>query len=358
MNRTFVDPIADAVLYEGYILYPYRPSTKNRQRWSFGGLYPEAYGQLHVGHPSTQTTECLVLGDPATRFEAVVRFLHLTSRQVGAIEPAIEDWPSDPQPAFRLVESLQVGDRTYHAWQEAEAREAVIDETTLEDLTRKPIFSAYRFPGGRRLEPIPGAGGTVVGVLVRVQREVVAEVEVRALELEPGLFRLTLTVANQTPMNDPEHADRDEALLGCLASTHAILGVADARFVSLMDPPEPCREAAAACRNVGAWPVLVGIEGRADTMLSAPIILYDYPKVAPESPGDYFDGTEMDEMLTLRIRTLTDVEKGAMADVDDRARDLLARTEALARDQMLGLHGALRDLRPSPTEVSLDELGP
>ena len=49
MNRALVDPIADAVLYEGYILYPYRPSVKNRQRWTFGGLYPEAYCQATGG---------------------------------------------------------------------------------------------------------------------------------------------------------------------------------------------------------------------------------------------------------------------------------------------------------------------
>ncbi len=33
--------IADAILYEGYILYPYRASAiKNRQRWTFGGVFP------------------------------------------------------------------------------------------------------------------------------------------------------------------------------------------------------------------------------------------------------------------------------------------------------------------------------
>ncbi len=45
MNRALVDQIASAVLYEGYILYPYRPSVKNRQRWTFGGLVPRAYSE-------------------------------------------------------------------------------------------------------------------------------------------------------------------------------------------------------------------------------------------------------------------------------------------------------------------------
>src|SRR5206468_6556944 len=118
-------------------------------------------------------------------------------------------------------------------------------------------------------------------------------------------------------------------------------------FVSLLDPPEPWRAAAAGCRNVGTWPVLVGEPGTKDTMLSSPIILYDYPEVAAESPGDLFDGTEIDEILTLRILTLTDEEKRAAAAVDGRVRDLLARTEALARGGLLGLHGTLRS-PPSP----------
>ena len=108
-------------------------------------------------------------------------------------------------------------------------------------------------------------------------------------------------------------------------------------------------EAAAACRNVGAWPVLVGQEGSKDTMLSSPIILYDYPRVVPESPGDFFDGTEIDEMLSLRIMTLTDDEKGAMASIDERAGALLARTESLAREQLLELHGTVRGLREGST---------
>ena len=114
----------------------------------------------------------------------------------------------------------------------------------------------------------------------------------------------------------------------------------------MIDPPEPWREIAAGCRNVGTWPVLVGEPGARDTMLSSPIILYDYPQIAPESPGDLFDATEIDEILTLRILTLTDDEKRAMADVDDRARALLERTESLAREQLMGLHGTIRGLRP------------
>jgi hypothetical protein len=124
------------------------------------------------------------------------------------------------------------------------------------------------------------------------------------------------------------------------------LGVAGGAFVSLLEPPDELRDAAAACQNTGVWPVLVGEAGARDTMLASPIILYDYPQIAPESPGDLFDATEIDEILTLRIMTMTDAEKREMGAADPRARALLERTEALARDQLMQLHGTLRSLRP------------
>jgi hydrogenase maturation protease len=151
-------------------------------------------------------------------------------------------------------------------------------------------------------------------------------------------------------LEDGHEKSRDEALMRSLVSTHTILGVSEGEFVSLFDPPEAWRTVAASCQNVGSWPVLVGDAGEKDMMLSSPIILYDYPQVAPESPGDLFDSTEIDEILTLRILTLTDAEKLLVAAVDDRARLLLSRTEALARDQLMGLHGAVRSLRPVPKE--------
>jgi hypothetical protein len=350
MNRATVDPIADAVLYEGYILYPYRPSVKNRQRWTFGGLYPEAYCRARGGDASSHQAECLVSGTPATTVEAVVRFLHLTARVVGEVVPPLALWPGGEETPSRPVESLRVGDRLYQTWQEAEEREVSLGQMTLGDLSARPRVTPFAFPGGRRAEPVMGAAGDVVGVMTRAQEAVAGAVEVAAAEAAEGLFRLTLRVVNRTPLGEGEPGSRDEVSLRALVSAHAMFGVAGGEFVSLTDPPGRWREAAASCRNVGVWPVLVGEEGQTDTVLASPIILPDYPQVAPESAGNFFDGTEIDEMLTLRIMTLTDAEKGEMAAVDGRARDLLARVEGMARDQMLGLHGALRGLRPVPEE--------
>ena len=352
MNRALVDPIANAVLYEGYILYPYRPSTKNRQRWTFGGLYPEAYCRVHGGEAWIQQTECLIQGTGETVVEAVVRFLHLTDRQIREMQPGSIATATGLEPPSRRVESLRVGGKVFQSWQEAEERAVPLGGMTLHRLCAQPCEERFAIAGGRAWEPLIEADGRLAGTLVRAQQRVEGTIEVAALAVDEGLFRLTVRVANRTLLDCADRLTRDEAQLRSFASTHALLGVNAGAFVSLMDPPERWRAAAAACRNAGAWPVLVGDEGQADTMLSAPIVLYDYPRIAPESPGDFFDGTEIDEMLTLRIMTLTDEEKRVMAAVDERAGTLLARTEALAREQLLGLHGTLREVRPTPGEPS------
>ena len=118
-----------------------------------------------------------------------------------------------------------------------------------------------------------------------------------------------------------------------------------AQFVSLTDPPDRLRAEAEACRNEGTWPVLVGEPGSRDTLLSSPIILEDHPRIAPESPGDLFDGGEIDGLLTLNILSLTDEEKAEMRDSDPRTREILERTENLSEEEMMRLHGAIRDLR-------------
>lgn len=72
-------------------------------------------------------------------------------------------------------------------------------------------------------------------------------------------------------------------------------------------------------------------------MLASPIILYDYPRLAPESPGELFDGTEIDEILSLRVLILTDNEKRLAAAVDERARALLDRTASPGPADWAGL---------------------
>jgi hypothetical protein len=98
--------------------------------------------------------------------------------------------------------------------------------------------------------------------------------------------------------------------------------------------------------NDGVWPVLAGGTGERDTVLGSPIILPDYPVVAPESPGDTFDSAEIDALLVHSVRALSDSEREEMGATDPRARELLERSMALDPDRMRSLYGAVRDMRP------------
>jgi hypothetical protein len=345
MNISLVDKIVSAVLYEGYILYPYRPSVKNHQRWTFGGLYPEAYCQAQLGADSSSNqNECLVHARADATIDVTARFLHLTQRIVGALAAPVADWHDDLP--FRAVESLRLGEQVYHPWQEAEERQVELQGLVLGDLQRGPRHEPFAFAGQRWFAPLGGPDGGVVAVLLREQQAVRGAIDISATAIEEDLVKVTVRVVNE--VDGTLSMTRDEALLRALVSTHTILGVTGGEFVSLLDPPAEWKCCAEACSNIGTWPVLVGARGVRDTMLSSPIILYDYPQIAPESPGDLFDGTEIDEILTLRILTLTDEEKQAALGLDSRARDLMQRTEAMAREQLYGLHGTLRALGDNP----------
>jgi hydrogenase maturation protease len=347
MNQAVIDRIVNAVLYEGYILYPYRPSVKNRQRWTFGGLFPEVYALAHQGaEPCAMQAECLVQGDGHATLTVKVRFLHLLARVVGEFARPLAEFSDAEHSEVRVVKSLQVGEKLFHTWQEAVERDGTVDGAALKDLLARPWRQAFTFGSWRERKPLRGPSDEFVGVVVRAQEPVEGAVELSAQPAGDGVFKVTARVLNQTPLADAGRKSRDEALMRSLVSTHIILGVQGGAFVSLLDPPEAWREIAAGCHNVGCWPVLVGEAGEKDTMLASPVILYDYPQVAPESPGDLFDATEIDEILTLRILTLTEDEKRAMQAVDERARQLLGRTEALAREQLLQLHGTMRGSRP------------
>ncbi len=198
-------------------------------------------------------------------------------------------------------------------------------------------------PGGANRSALPTA---ISSACWCAQQALIGWMEATSERVADGLYRVRVQIENRTAVENADGA-RDEALMQSFASTHLILEVEKGEFVSLLDPPEEARAAAEQCRNIGVWPVLVGETGVRDTMLAAPIILYDYPQIAPTSPGDLFDGTEIDEILSLRILTLSADEKRQAACLDERVRALLERTESLDRAQFAGLHGAMRPVGPA-----------
>ena len=302
MSGDRVEAVARAVLYEGYLLYPYtRSAAKNQVRWTFGGVYPPAWD----ADPSTMRTQCLLRPRGGCRVSVSVRCLQLVRRTSPSETP----------------------------WQEAAERLVAEVVADTDELLSRPRRVEFALPAGCASE----AGAH------RKWLTISGRVTVGAAAVEAGALRITAEVENTTPA--PAHLDREAALLRSMVSTHMVLRAAAGDFVSLADPPPELEAAAARCANAGTWPVLAGEPGARDTVLSSPIILEDHPRVAEESPGDLFDATEIDEILTLRILTLTDEEKAELRRTDERGRRLLERCESLTGDQLLRLHGTLRGLR-------------
>ena len=305
--------IADAVLYEGYILYPYRASAqKNHSRWQFGVLMPPGYAAANPYESSTMRAEFVMEGgEPAV--EVVVRFLQVQRRTTADLAPG----PAAPP-----------------AWDEAVARE-VRTTATGAALLGDGTVTSFTIHGGEDVEVVPG------GRVTRQRAALDGTVSVSATPL-PGPWqaaRLAVTLTNES---ESTAIGRDDALPGALVAAHLIITVSGGAFISMTDSPEWASPHVSACENAGCWPVLAGQRGSRQVMLAAPIILPDYPEVAPESPGELYDGTEIDEILTLRTLALTDAEKAAARATDPRAAALIDRVEAMDAPAMERMHGTIR----------------
>jgi hydrogenase maturation protease len=306
MNFTPVEKIAAALLYEGYILYPYRPTAiKNLQRWNFGTLYPRVYAQAQTPQePFRLIAECLVLPGGDASLDLKASFLQLirrSQREPGALHPLTD---------------LSL------AWDEAVEINSEHNGLKLASLLGSPLI-------------VPLAVSTDLRPILSISVQTLAS----------GASRVHIELENDTALASASEARREEALSRSMVSAHLLLGLADGQFISLLEPPGRHAADAKACDNVGVFPVLAGKEPDRSIMLVSPIILYDYPKTAPESAGDFFDGTEMDEMLMLRVLTLSDGEKKEMRAADPRARRVLERVEALTGEEMLEAHGVIREMR-------------
>ena len=310
MNLDSVRNIADAVLYEGYILYPYRASAqKNQSRWQFGVVMAPGYAAADPSETSFTRAECVLehAGQPAVR--VLLRFLQVQRR---------------------------TGDSG--VWDEAVEREVEVaaDSAALfgDGITRE-----FTVEGGEdRAEDLEG--------LVRRREPLAGAVAVRAAEV-PGPWRalkLQVRVENRTVLGVVPRR-REDALPSALVAAHTIITVDGGKFLSMTDPPEWARPAVAECRNEGGWPVLA--DSGDHVVLSSPIILYDHPELADESPGELYDGTEIDEILTLRTLALSDEEKAEARATDPRAAALLDRVESMDPQAMARLHGTIRSPRPA-----------
>lgn len=305
-----LEAIANAILFEGYMLYPYRASAiKNRQRWNFGTLYPRAFAEIQrPPERSGFSTQVLLQADDSTMLAARARFLQLVS-------PA-ED--------------------SSQSWEEGFARSHTLEEVSLAALLDgvESVFDLSSLSADEAPTAAPGFS----------ERVRLGRISLHAERLREGLYRLHASFMNESPMATAACSRRD-VQDAAFTSAHLLLALQNGAFISLLEPPAEFEADAKACGQDGVFPVLAGEPGDCSRILCSPIILYDYPQVAPESAGDFFDGTEMDEMLSLRVLTLTDQEKSEMRRGDPHARAILERIEALPGEQLMKVHGAIRELR-------------
>jgi hypothetical protein len=352
MKASLIDQIAEAVLYEGYILYPYRPSSKkNQHRFTFGRVYPEAFSITEKGaEPCVMQAECLARvaeGASDGVVEVCVRFLHQMTREIGVLRAPMAELPASREPVLRIVPELRVDGKLFQTWQQATEREIVAKPVSMRIRERRDF--PFSFPPSRVTEPIRNVDKKIAAFIVLRQETLEGAIEIATEALDSRIVKITARVKNLTPIPVGDLRTHDQVLARSFLSTHLILRASGGEFLSLTDPPQDDAKAASSCQNIGVWPVLVGNEQarECNTMLASPIILCDYPQLAPESPGDFCDGTEIDEMLALRIKTMTDQEKSEMRGVDDFARRILERTEGLPDPQLLQMHGVMRGVETS-----------
>jgi hypothetical protein len=356
-SRDRIDPahldqarqVADAILYEGYLLYPYRASAqKNQERFQFGVLMPQAYRTVDEHEPSAAQTECVLECAPDATVTVLARFLQVQRRTVLAGSPAA---------GFQPVDSLQAGGIEHTPWDEAAECEQQA-AASIAELLGGGTETEFTVPGGIEHEDLAGAGGPA-GRLDR-RREPLHGIIRLSAERMPGPYgalRLRVVLENRTEPARPL-TRRADGLPYALIAAHCLIAVPGGRFLSMTEPPEWAAGEVGRCVNTATWPVLAGPPDCTELMLSSPVILYDHAEIAAESAGQLFDSTEIDEILTLRTMTLTEEEKRAARATDPRAAELLDRLDHLPPEMLERMHGAIRYLNPAGSPVARPGTGP
>lgn len=295
MSSRGVEELVSSLLYEGYALYPYTPgSTKNATPTPFGIVYPPAYAEVQPAAFAMARLECALRAGPDATVSGTVRFLQAAGDDHRASERRLRVGPA-----------------------------------TLAELSRgNGVGEEFRF------ESEAGDAPAVSG-----------RVRMRAELLGPDLARVKLCVHNSTAIDAPAEASRADALRHSLLSVHPLLEADGGAFVSPLERDGEMGEAVAGCDPVNTFPVLVDEDDRA--VLGAAIVLPEHPELAPESLGNLFDNTEIEEALLLHVHALSDPEREAIADQDPAVREMIARAEAATNEEMLGLHGRLTYTEPN-----------
>ncbi|HEX2468576.1 MAG TPA: hypothetical protein VHJ54_10245 [Solirubrobacterales bacterium] len=286
-----LERLLDSLLYEGYALYPYTPgATKNATPTPFGIVYPPAYAEHSDATFDTLRMECVLESGPNARVRGSVRFLQAEGERHQGTVRALD-----------------------------------LPPTPLAELASSGRGEEFAFTGA---EPVQG------------------RVRMRATQLGGGLGRVALCVHNTTSVAGEAAGERTAALRSSLISTHVVLEAEAGRFISPLERKGPVGDAVAACRSVNTWPVLASPGD--DAVVGAAIVLPDHPATAPESLGNLFDSTEIEEALLLHVHALSDGERAAIAEQDPAVVEMVERALTTGREDILALHGRLEEVVSEP----------
>jgi hypothetical protein len=285
-----LETLVDSLLYEGYALYPYTPgATKNATPTPFGIVYPPAYAEANPATFDHLRAECVIAALEQAELKATVRFLHAS------------------------------GDR-----HQAAERRLELPPTTLADLAGDGVGTEFEFEGDARIE---------------------GRVRLRAELLDGGLARVRMCVHNSTRVDGAAELTRGEALRSSLISTLVVVETSAGRFVSPLERDGVAGRAVAACASVNTFPLLANPSDTA--ILGAAFVLPDHPAMAPESLGNLFDNTEIEEALLLHVHALSDDEREQISEQDEAVREMLARAQETTPEEIMQLHGRLEEIEPA-----------
>jgi hypothetical protein len=336
-----LEKITQTVLYEGYSVFPYRrSSTKNVKPVPFGTIYPQVYQKHHPEVHSTTQTECIIQGSAETTVEITVRFLHLQRKRLLKI-----DFERFGQNQFQGSDAIEAGGETHSSGWRAIERKIKLGKHKIAELIDHPLKEELTFEDEQSSEMIYHEDGKIAGNIILKQSEISGNVNVLAkpVGIEEEGYKITVKITNTTRADHPESCTRDEIYEQSFLSTNTILQAEEGTFISQADPPETWEKVSETLKNINTWPVLVEKDDR--KILSSPIILYDYPEIAPESLGDLFDSTEIEELLLLQIAALPEKEKKEIDQADGKMEAMLRRIENSTPEDLMKLHGRLTEIK-------------
>jgi hydrogenase maturation protease len=343
-TESILENLTKTLLYEGYALYPYhRSAAKNQKPIPFGVVFPKLYNDYNQYAHSKMQTECIVTGSYDLALSITIRFLHLKKIELFQRVASDENYI----PAYDLT----IGNKFYQTgWQTIE-RKISTGDLLISDLIKQKKLIPFEFDKTCNTEYLPDEEKIVTAKQIDTVSEINGIVNIGAAPVEniQNAFKVTVTITNNTAIEKAESTTRDEALSQSFLSTHTILQSPNGEFISHQNPGINWKTIIEQCENISAWPILID-EGNT-TLLASPIVLYDYPKINPQSPGDLFDSTEIEEALLLHVAVLSDEEKKRIAQTDEKLKAMLEKVHNVTPEDLINFHSGLKHIVPPDNKL-------